>query len=86
MASCHIATYGAHVNLGFNRGAALPDPNRMLAGTGKAIRHIAIRCQDDLERPALRRFVRAAIEQVAREPRPVARRCSSSATARGRVR
>jgi len=35
---CHIATYTSHVNLGFNRGALLPDPNKVLAGTGKMIR------------------------------------------------
>src|ERR1051326_2753973 len=36
---CHIATYSTHVNLGFNRGALLSDPNGVLAGTGKMIRH-----------------------------------------------
>src|SRR5215472_3197364 len=35
---CHIVTYSSYVNLGFNRGALLPDPNRVLAGKGKLIR------------------------------------------------
>jgi hypothetical protein len=59
---CHIVTYNGHVNLGFNRGALLPDPNRVLAGTGKAIRHMTIRNQSDLDRPAVRRYLQAAIE------------------------
>src|ERR1700758_837789 len=65
---CHIVTYETHVNLGFNRGALLPDPNRILAGTGKAIRHITIHNQNELEHPAIRRYLQAAIEQVDRPP------------------
>jgi hypothetical protein len=52
------------VNLGFNRGALLADPNKLLAGSGKMIRHIAIHNPDDLHRPFLRRYLQAAIEQV----------------------
>ena len=62
---CHIVTYSTHVNLGFNRGALLADPNKVLAGSGKMIRHITIRNPDDLNRPFLRRYLQAAIEQVA---------------------
>jgi hypothetical protein len=32
---CHIAVYGKHVNLGFNRGVDLADPRGILPGTGK---------------------------------------------------
>jgi hypothetical protein len=65
---CHIATYSTHVNLGFNRGALLSDPNGVLAGTGKMIRHVTLREQDDLNRPFLRRYIQAAIEQVGGRP------------------
>jgi hypothetical protein len=61
---CHIVTYSSHVNLGFNRGALLPDPNGVLQGTGKLIRHITIRQQNELDRPFVRRYLQAAIEQV----------------------
>jgi hypothetical protein len=61
---CHVVTYATHVNLGFNRGAQLADPNRILAGKGKSIRHVTIKNQHDLDNPALRRYIRAAIEQV----------------------
>src|SRR5579871_3047203 len=37
---CHVATYAKYVNLGFNRGATLSDPQRVLQGTGKAVRHV----------------------------------------------
>jgi hypothetical protein len=61
---CHIVTYAKHVNLGFNRGAQLPDQNRILVGKGKSIRHITIKDQRELENPAVRRYLQAAIEQV----------------------
>ena len=61
---CHVVTYASHVNLGFNRGASLADPNGVLIGKGKSIRHITIRNQNELERPYIRRYLRAAIEQV----------------------
>ena len=65
---CHIVAYPNYVNLGFNRGAELPDPHRVLTGTGKLIRHIPFRTHDDLDRPYLRRYLQAAIEQVGGRP------------------
>jgi hypothetical protein len=65
---CHIVTYATHVNLGFNRGAQLADPNRILVGKGKSIRHVTIRSHSELENPAVRRFLQAAIEQVSASP------------------
>lgn len=61
---CHVVTYPDHVNLGFNRGALLPDPNGLLAGTGKLIRHLRFRNHEELGRPVVRRFLEAAIEQI----------------------
>ena len=79
---CHVVTYSTHVNLGFNRGALLPDPNGILVGKGKSIRHITIRNQNELEHPAIRRYLQAAIEQVDRPPaKPV---LEGSSTRRGR--
>jgi hypothetical protein len=61
---CYIATNAKHVNLGFPRGAALSDPNRVLEGEGKTMRHIKFASERDLERPFVRRYIQAAIEQV----------------------
>lgn len=60
---CYIATAKAHVNLGFCRGAALPDPSHVLEGTGKVMRHIKFWCNQDLNRPFVRRYIRAAMKQ-----------------------
>lgn len=61
---CHVAVYTGHVNLGFNRGATLPDPGSVLQCSGKQVRHISIRRRDELAQPWLRRYIRAAIRQV----------------------
>lgn len=62
-AFCHVAAYSGYVNLGFNRGATLPDPERLLVGTGANIRHIRIATAEDLQAAAVKRLVRAAVEQ-----------------------
>jgi hypothetical protein len=61
---CYITTNARHINLGFPRGSALPDPNRVLEGEGKAMRHIKIASQRDLERSFVRRYIHASIEQL----------------------
>jgi hypothetical protein len=63
-AFCHIAVYRGHVNLGFNRGAELDDPKGLLLGEGKIIRHLKVWGPDDLKRPHVRKFIRAAIKHA----------------------
>jgi len=62
-AFCHVAAYRAYVNLGFNRGARLPDPERILIGKGARIRHVRISTAADLANPALVALLRAAVLQ-----------------------
>src|SRR5438477_2922787 len=61
---CYIATNARHINLGFPRGSTLPDPNRVLEGEGKAMRHIKFACTAELERNYVRRYIHASIEQL----------------------
>ena len=62
---CYLTTHAGHVNLGFPRGALLSDPNRVLEGEGKAMRHIKFASMRDVERPFVRRYIQAAMEQAA---------------------
>jgi hypothetical protein len=62
---CYIATSAGHVNLGFPRGASLPDPNGVLEGEGKTMRHIKFASLEQVERPFVRRYIQAAMEQAA---------------------
>ncbi len=77
-------THAKWVNLGFNFGALLPDPNGLLRGDGKLIRHVRIAQATDLEVSGVRELVRAAIAQaerpkgVAGKPRTVVRRAKSA--------
>jgi hypothetical protein len=57
---CSIALQRDHVDLGFNYGAELPDPDGLLEGTGALMRHVTISTPEDLERPALRALLEAA--------------------------
>lgn len=59
----HIATYSKHVNLGFDRGAELEDPDELLEGTGKSIRHVRLSGVSDLKRPAVMELIRGAVRQ-----------------------
>jgi hypothetical protein len=58
---CVIMPLKAAVNLGFARGALLLDPAGLLAGTGKRARHVKLRSAADVEAPALRALLEAAI-------------------------
>lgn len=57
---CWIAPQRSHVNLGFNYGSELPDPEHLLEGSGKLMRHVKIRSEEDLNNPALRRLIEKA--------------------------
>ena len=61
---CYITTNARHINLGFPRGSSLPDPNRVLEGDGKVMRHIKFASQRDLARSFVRRYIHASIEQL----------------------
>jgi hypothetical protein len=60
---CYIALYKDHLNLGFNQGAELPDPEGLLEGPGKTLRHTKIAEAEDLHNPALRRLLEAALDR-----------------------
>src|SRR5215468_9874619 len=62
-AFCHVAAYPGHVNLGFNRGAALAASEQLLVGTGTTIRHVRISATGDLQQPGVQRLVRAGVEK-----------------------
>ena len=57
-----IVVYPKGVNLMFNRGAELEDPDGVLVGEGKIIRHIKVRRLEDLKSPYLRKFINAALK------------------------
>ena len=63
-AFCHIPVYTNHLNLGFNKGALLNDPERRLQGSGKLIRHIPISGDEDFENNYVRILIIEAMEKA----------------------
>src|SRR5438128_9286003 len=64
---CYIGVIKDHVNLGFIHGSQLADPQRILEGTGKQMRHIKIRNMSDLFHPAIRAYLQEACERAGHE-------------------
>ncbi len=59
----YILPHRAWVNLGFYQGASLPDPERLLEGTGAKMRHVKIRTLEDASRSDVRTLVEAALAE-----------------------
>jgi hypothetical protein len=59
-----IALYPRWVNLFFLHGAGLPDPRRLLKGSGKQVRHIRLEDEATLDRPAVRALIASALERA----------------------
>jgi hypothetical protein len=57
-----------HVTLGFHNGTSLEDPQGLLEGTGKNIRHVKLRAVEDLERKGLKGLVLAAARLKGKAP------------------
>ena len=57
-----------HVTFGFHFGTSLEDPQRLLEGTGKNLRHVKLRKVEDLERTGLKQLVEAAARLEGKAP------------------
>jgi hypothetical protein len=55
-----IVLHKEHINLQFPRGVDLPDPGRMLEGTGKAMRHVKIRTDETIRSDEVKELVESA--------------------------
>ena len=69
----YVDTFSAHANVGFFRGSELPDPVRLLEGTGKLGRHVKLRPGVPLDDAALEflvaesyRSIKACLREEAR--------------------
>lgn len=61
---CVIMPQKAYVNLGLPRGATLPDPSKLLEGTGKKARHVKLKNANRVEAPEIRALIRASVAQI----------------------
>ena len=56
----YVNAFTAHVNLGFFQGASLPDPARILQGSGKFMRHVKLKPGAVHPAAALSKLIEAA--------------------------
>jgi hypothetical protein len=54
------------VTLFFLNGARLPDPQKLLKGGGKIVRHIVLKEATDLDKPAVRALMAEALKRNAK--------------------
>ena len=61
---CYIAPQKNYVNLGFFFGTHLDDPQHLLVGEGKRMRHVKVRSREDASNPALTQLLIEAWKDV----------------------
>lgn len=57
-----------HVTFIFLRGARLPDPEKLLEGTGKSLRHVKLRSVEDVKRPGVKKLIVEAAKMNKKDP------------------
>jgi hypothetical protein len=57
-----ISPLRERVNLGLANGVDLPDPDGLLEGDGKAIRHVKLTSPEAATAPAIRELIRGALQ------------------------
>jgi hypothetical protein len=60
----YVNAFTWHVNVGFFHGASLPDPARLLEGTGKHMRHVKLRPETTVKAAALTALIEAAYADI----------------------
>lgn len=60
----YVNVFTSHVNVGFFHGAALPDPARLLQGTGKFMRHVKLKPGTATNDAALNRLIEEAYADI----------------------
>ena len=60
----YVNVFTSHVNVGFFHGAALPDPARLLQGTGKFMRHVKLRPGTPINGAALSKLIETSYADI----------------------
>ncbi len=63
-AFAYVGVFKAHVDVGFFQGAELDDPEGLLEGTGKRMRHVKVRPGVDLDSAAMTALIRGAYSDM----------------------
>jgi hypothetical protein len=63
-AFAYVNAFKSHVNVGFFRGTEIADPDSLLEGTGKFMRHVKLRPGEDVNASALEQLIRTAYRDM----------------------
>jgi hypothetical protein len=60
----YVNVFKKHVNIGFYNGAALPDPQSLLEGSGKRMRHLKVKLGEDVDARAVSALIKSAYKEM----------------------
>ena len=60
----YVNAFTSHVSVGFFQGTELPDPNYLLQGAGRFMRHVKIRSETRLAEESLAALIQAAYADI----------------------
>ena len=60
----YVNAFAAHVNVGFFHGSELPDPGRLVVGSGKFMLHVKLRSGTPIDRVALTKLIGDAYADI----------------------
>jgi len=63
-AFAYVNAFTSHVNVGFFHGVELTDPNGLLEGTGKFMRHVKLRPDGAVDDQALKHLIHTAYADI----------------------
>jgi hypothetical protein len=58
---CTLLLSKTGIKIGISRGSELPDPKKLMHGSGKVHRHVQLRAIEDLKQPGLKPLLKAAL-------------------------
>jgi hypothetical protein len=59
---CTIIPSKKGIKLGFYKGSELPDPQKLLTGSGKVHKYVDIKSEKDIKSPAIKKLLVAALK------------------------
>ena len=60
----YVNVFTTHMNVGFFQGASLPDPARLLQGSGKSMRHVKLKPGTAVDAAALSTLIEVAYAHI----------------------
>jgi hypothetical protein len=75
---CSLMPAKGWVTLGIGWGAELPDPKKLMEGSGKVHRHVKLKSEADLKNPVLETILKAGLARWQSKQKPAKARVSLS--------